>query len=275
MARKNAKQKASMASSSVNKAQNEILKKLEKRIREIESDVESKYNVSTAIIKVSGYDGASVLSRALNITEIPIAPNTGNNDFAQRIGDQVTLKHIDFNYSLSLPYTGTNTYTEPYTTCRVMVFWDNQPMYVNSAGTSISNPVYWPQLLQDCTSGTTADPVRKLVPLSQRDWDSRKRFSILHDQTHTLSAGYSPGQQTGGSTTDGGLGPRSCTGVIKFNKNYNGQKIRYVAGGQTVQNRKLYYAAITSGGVPTLGPTPTFAKSVNMSMSNRVIYSDA
>jgi len=111
--------------------------------------------------------------------------------------------------------------------------------------------------------------------LSERDWDNRKRFSIIHDKTHTLSASYSPGQATGGSVSDGGLGPRSCTGIVRFSKNYVGQKIRYMVGGSTVQNRKLYYCAFSSSSAPTTATPPQFAKVVEMRMQNRVIYTDA
>lgn len=272
---KSTRTKASMATKSVDKAQNKMIKSLSKRMRELESDVESKYNVSRAIVRLSGYDGSTVISRALNIISIPIAPNTGVNDFAQRIGDIVTLKHIDFTYALNLPYTPANTYTEPFTTCRVIVFWDNQPISISSSGANTTNPVYWPQLLQDAIPGTTNDNDRALMPLSERDWDNRKRFSVIHDKTHTLSANYSPGQASSGSIVDGGLGPRACTGVIRFSKNYVGQRIRYIAGGPTIQNRRLYYAALSSGASPTTGTVPTFAKSVNMRMCNRVIYTDA
>jgi len=275
MGKTKAKKQAAKASGSVDKAQNKIIKSMEKRLRELESDVESKYNVDRSLIKLTGYDGSTTLSRSNNIIEIPIAPNTGVNDFAQRVGDVVTLKHIDFSYALNLPYTATNTYTEPYTTCRVIVFWDNQPLTISTAGASVANPVYYPQLLQNAISGATSDADRKLMPLSERDWDSRKRFSIIHDKTHTLSAAYSPGQATGGSVTDGGLGPRSCTGIIRMSKNYVGQRIRYMVGGSIVQNRKLYYAAFSSGSAPTTATPPQFAKVVEMRVQNRVIYTDA
>jgi len=270
-----ARQNAAKATKQVDKAQNKLMKSLDKRLREIESDIESKYNVTKNIIKLTGYDGSTTISRSNNIHEIPIAPNQGLGDFAQRIGDAVTVKHIDFSYALNLPYTANNTFTEPYTTCRVIVFWDNQPMTVSTAGASAPNPVYYPQLLQNALTGITSDPDRKLMPLSERDWDNRKRFSIIHDKTHTLSASYSPGQATGGSVTDGGLGPRSCTGIVRMNKNYAGQKIRYMVGGGTVQNRKLYYAAFSSGSAPTTATPPQFAKHVEMRMQNRVIYTDA
>lgn len=275
MGTKKAKQKASQARGSVDKAQNKIIKSMEKRLKELESDVESKYNVDRALIKLTGYDGSTAISRSNNITEIPIAPAVGVNDFAQRVGDQVTLKHIDFSYALNYPYTAANTYTEPYVTCRVIVFWDNQPIMITSAGAAAANPVYYPQLLQNAISGATADADRKLMPLSERDWDNRKRFSIIHDKTHTLSASYSPGQATGGSVTDGGLGPRSCTGIIRMSKNYVGQKIRYLVGGGIVQNRKLYFCAFSSGSAPTTATPPQFAKVVEMRMQNRVIYTDA
>lgn len=275
MGTRKAKKNAAKATKQVDKAQNKLMKSLDKRLREIESDVESKYNVDRALIKLTGYDGSTTISRSNNINEIPIAPNTGVNDFAQRVGDVVTLKHIDFSYALNLPYTAANTYTEPYVTCRVIVFWDNQPLTITTTGASAPNPVYYPQLLQNAISGVTSDAERKLMPLSERDWDSRKRFSIIHDKTHTLSASYSPGQATGGSVTDGGLGPRSCTGIVRMSKNYVGQRIRYMVGGPQVQNRKLYYCAFSSGSAPTTATPPQFAKHVEMRMQNRVIYTDA
>ncbi|AXH74339.1 MAG: putative coat protein [Circoviridae sp.] len=243
--RKN-KRTASMARGRVDKAQNQLLKSMKKDIDELKSDVEAKYNVSNGQIKVDAYDGSTDATRSRNILSVPTGENQGTTDVT-RIGDSVSLKHIDFNYHIIMPFTLSGQVVQEATRVRVLMLWDNQPNAITTTGAVNVNKVYWPQLLQNAKLNMSPPTIaeQKLIPISEKDWDNRKRFSIIYDKTHTFACAYSPGQATGGSATDGGLGPRSATGIVKFNKNYKGQKIRYTAGGSIPQNRQLYMAFIS------------------------------
>lgn len=250
--RKN-KRTASMARGRIDKAQNQMLKSMKKDIDELKSDIEAKYNIDVASQQgIKSYDGSTDATRKAQINVVSIGDSQGTSD-QQRVGDSVSLKHIDFNYNLTMPYSTGSLQTQPSTTIRVLMFWDNQPNTVTTGGLSTTNTVYWPNLLQNCVLGATSVPEQKTIIMSEYDWDSRKRFSFIYDKTHTLAPTYSPGQATGGSASDGGLGSRSCTGVIKFNKNYKRQKIRYTAGGGIPQNRQLYVAFVSDAEVSSGG----------------------
>lgn len=266
--RKN-KKTASTARGRIDKAQNSMLKSMKQDIDELKGDIEAKYNIDVlSQVGVKPYDGSTDASRKRGINVVSIGDAQGTTD-RQRIGDSVSLKHVDFNYQLTMPYTTGSLVTQPATTVRALMFWDNMPNAVTTAGLTTTNPVYWPNLLQNCELGATTVPEAKLVMLSEYDWDSRKRFAVIYDKTHTLAPSYSPGQATGGSASDGGLGSRSCTGVIKFNKNYKRQKIRYTSGGGIPQNRQLYVAFISDAEVAA-----TTSRLPLVTYSLRTIYED-
>ncbi len=262
--RKNQK-KAAKATKSVDKAQNELMKRMNKKLNELETAVETKYGVTVGNDQVASYDGTSSTTRANQIYAIDIGEVQGTSDI-ERVGDQVTFKHIDFKYRLSLPFLRNTEHSQPCVTCRVMLFWDSQPSAVSTTGGTLVNPVYWPELLINADLGATTDDEKVQVILSEKDWDQRKRFQIIYDKTHTLS--------TNGNAGSLGLGPRACTGVNSFSKTYVGQKIRYIAGTSVVQNRKLYMAYL-SDATNDQGTSPaTIARRPIIDYTHRVLYDD-
>lgn len=268
--RKNQKT-ASMARSRVDKAQNNLLKGLKKKVDALEADIESKYGYQVISDLMESYDGTTVSGRQLQIYSIDIGENQGTGDNNQRIGDQVTLKHIDLHYRIHLIKPRTTEFVPEQVTSRVMMFWDNQPSTVSTAGVVGVNPVYWPQVLQLCDVDTvaTTDDMKQLIMMSEKDWDQRKRFSIIYDKTHTLSSNLNSIPST---ISTGGNGPRSTTSCVSFSKNYKGQRIRYVNSGQLPQNRRLYYAFLSDVGNTTGGVS---ASRPSMHLQTRVIYDDA
>lgn len=271
--RKNAKT-AGKATNKVDTAQNALMKSMKKDIDELKDDIESKYNYKVLRDFCQSYDGANTASRQKQIYSVTIAQNQGIND-QQRIGDQVTLKHIDFNYRINLILANANEYMPNQTTVRVMMFWDNQPTAVNTTGGITTNQVYWPQLLQTCTLGVSNVFDKINATLSEKDWDQRKRFSIIYDKTHTMCPSGTSKLQGSTAQNTSLLGSRGCTGVVRFRKSYKGQKIRYVAGGTIPQNRKLYIGFLSDVGIPTVGNTPLGASTPEINYHTRVIYDDA
>lgn len=264
--RKNRK-KASMARKSVDIAQNKLLKSMKSDIDDLKTDIESKYGYQVLSDSVDAYTGTPSISG--QIYKVDIGATQGLTD-QERVGDQVTLKHIDFNYRICQNFARPSEYRESQTTCRVMMFWDNQPSAVSSTGINQVNPVQWPNLLQlAINSAATTTDQRQLLMLSEKDWDSRKRFSIIYDKTHTLIPG---GQNANPAVQFLTLGSRAGTGVVRFNKNYKGQKIRYANGGVIPQNRQLYYAFLSDQGTPTNNET---AVRPTIQINTRVIYDDA
>ncbi len=261
--RKN-KKRAAKATSSVDKAQNALMKRMNKKLNELESAVETKYNTQYGSEPVSGYDGSTAAGRIAQIYPVEIGVNQGTSDI-ERIGDQVTFKHLDLEYQVNLPFMRTTEHSQPVSNCRVFLFWDNQPSSISGAGALITNPCEWPQLLQMANDTVTTNVYRKQIMLSQKDWDNRKRYNIIYDKTHTLSPNDS------GTTL--GLGARSTTGIVSFSKTYVGQKIRYVAGGTIVQNRKLYLAYMSDQEVATGSPALT-GRRPTIYYNLRILYDD-
>lgn len=271
--RKNRKT-ANMARGRVDKAQNQLLKSMKKDIDELKSDVEAKYNIFFGQNLVESYDGSTDATRSRLILSVPVGENQGTTDVT-RVGDSVSLKHIDFNYNVIMPFSRTTETVQVATNLRVLMFWDNQPNAITTAGAVNVNKVYWPQLLQNAKLSYAPPTLmqQKLIPMSEKDWDNRKRFSFIYDKTHTLAPSYAPGQSAPGGITDSGLGPRSCTGLIRVNKNYKSQKIRYTAGGSIPQNRQLYIAFISDAEYQ-LTPTAIQARKPQVTYTLRTIYDD-
>ncbi len=270
--RKN-KRRASKATKSVDKAQNELMKSMKKKLDEISDTIEAKYGMTTNAGPVASYDGGTAASRQAQIVPISIGAQQGLTD-QQRVGDQVSFKHLDLNYRLNLPFLRTTEFGPDITSVRVFMFWDNQPSAISTAGGNVTNQVYWPEILQsvDVVSNTSNADKTQFI-LSEKNWDTRKRFSIIYDKTHTLSANQTQYQ----TPTTTGLGARSATSVVKFSKSYVNQKIRYVNGGIIPQNRKLYFGYMSDSQNPISDQAGGQLTSRNpfIDYNIRVIYEDA
>lgn len=258
--RKN-KKTAGFARGRVDKAQNRLITSMKKDIDELKSDVETKYAMLVINDVVGSYSGASTASRQAQILKIDVGETQGLTD-QERIGDKISLKHIDLTYNLRLVNPRPSEFQDEQTTIRVFMFWDNQPNTITTAGATNTNPVYWPQLLQLApdSGGTSPDTEKQQMMISLKDWDNRKRYSIIYDKTHTLAPTYN-GAAPLGTAPDNfqqtGLGARSSTGVVHFTKAYKGQKIRYTNAGSIPNNRQLYFAYLsdvsnTQGSSPSL-----------------------
>ncbi len=270
--RKN-KRRASKATKSVDKAQNELMKSMKKKLDEISDTIEAKYGMTTNAGSVASYDGGTAASRQAQIVPISIGAQQGLTDL-ERVGDQVSFKHLDLNYRLNLPFLRSTEFGPDITSVRVFMFWDNQPSAVSTAGGNVTNQVYWPQILQSVQAvANTSNADKSQFILSEKNWDTRKRFSIIYDKTHTLSANQTQYQ----TPTTTGLGARSATSVVKFSKSYAGQKIRYVAGGSIPQNRKLYFGYMSDAQNPISDQAggQLTSRMPFIDYNIRVIYEDA
>jgi len=264
---KNAKRKATAARGSVDKAQTALIMANNKRISALEESVEKKYNYSWGTeLGIRSFDPSTSATRTAGITPVRIGTNQGTADVDARIGDMVNVKNILFKYNLQIA-NGASTAAEAVNRVRVLVFWDNDPVVPNTAGSYVSNPPEWQQILQSIrvTSGA-ADPS---VILSPYDHDKRNRFEFLYDEVHTLVPILN-GNTTGGvgASTVLGLGSRSATNSNGLTRSYKrGKKLRYTGGGLIPNNRQLYTAWISTAN--TGFPQPQ----INYSM--KVLYEDA
>lgn len=264
--RKN-KRKAGFARKSVDKAQNELIKGMKKDIDELKQDVETKYGYQILSDSIRSYDGSTTASRAAQIVPVYIGENQGLLDTNNRIGDKVTLKNIFMAYRLQLPSLQANFFNPQQTTVRVLMFWDKQPTAVDTAGATQVNPVYWPSLLQLCALGATTNDQKQLIMMSKKQWDLKKRFSVIYDKTHTLIGNS--------STLSGPEGPRSGTGCVEFHKSYQGKVIRYVAAGTQPMNAQLYFAYLSDSSNQIVGPPVINPNLASIHIQTRVLYDDA
>lgn len=274
---KKAKKNASKARGSVDTAQTKLIQMNSKRISEIEDQIESKYNIVQNTVNIERYDGTSAATRQQGIYAVDFGALQGVSD-TTRVGDRITLKHIDMNYQIRLvvpkpqfPGPPTIDYrSAAQNTVRVIMFWDNQPSSTSTAGTQIVNPVYWSTMLQECQTGATFDVTQFLVQMSEKKWDQKKRFKFVYDHSHTL---ISSNETTNTLSPTLGLGPRSATGIIKHNINYAGRKMQFNAGGAIPQNRRLYIGFLADTPDDTAVPNVLYVKP-QVTFNIRGIYED-
>ncbi len=157
----------------------------------------------------------------------------------------ITVKNIDFRYNLGIEGSASGNPGQPVTKIRVMMFWDKDPVFTNTsgagAGSYLTNIPEWQLILQGIQL-TTPDN-SSLFAVSPLDHDKKSRFTLVHDEVHTLC----PSEGTNG-------GSRSATNLTKKYKSYKvGKKMRYSGGGDLPLNRALYIAYLSDN---TTGPYP-------------------
>lgn len=247
-----AKRNANKARSATDRGQNVLLRNVDKRLKSLESVVEQKYSYSTQELQsIRGWSAATATSRQTQIINIQVGTSQDTTDNNGRIGDMITVKNIDFRYSLGIEGSASGNPGQPVTKVRVMAFWDNEPVYTNTsgagAGAYLTSVPEWQQLLQGIDM-TTPDNT-SLFSVSPLDHDKRKRFTLIHDELHTLA----PLEGSNG-------GSRSATNLTKKYKSYKvGKKVRYSGGGLIPINRALYVAYLSDN---TQGPYPYITYSI-------------
>lgn len=241
-----AKRNASKARSAADRGQNVLLRNVDKRLKSLESVVEQKYAYSTQELQpIRGWSAATPASRQSQLIQLDVGTEQNVTDNNGRIGDMITVKNIDFRYSLGIEGSASGNPGQPVTKIRVMLFWDNEPVYTNTsgpgAGAYLVNVPEWQQILQGLQL-TTPDNT-SLFSVSPLDHDKKKRFTIIHDELHTLA----PSEGTNG-------GSRSATNLTRKYKSYKiGKKMRYSGAGLVPINRALYVAYLSDN---TQGPYP-------------------
>ncbi len=237
-----AKKNAQKARSVADKGQNVLLRNVDKRLKSLESVIEQKYSFSEDEKQgIRGWDPTSQATRQAQLVNIQVGTGQNVTDNNGRVGDKITVKNIDFRYCLGIEGSASGNPGQPVTKIRVMAFWDNEPVYTNTAGAYLTNVPEWQQLLQGLQLTTPAQS--SLFAMSPLDHDKKKRFTIIHDEVHTLC----PSTGTNG-------GARSATNQTRKYKSYKvGKKMRYSAGGIVPINRALYVAYLSD---TTTGPYP-------------------
>ncbi|AXQ66534.1 MAG: putative capsid protein [Cressdnaviricota sp.] len=237
-----AKRNANKARSAADRGQNVLLRNVDKRLKSLESVVEQKYAYEQQeLLGIRGWDPTSQATRQSQLVNVQVGTSQDVTDNNGRIGDKITVKNIDFRYSLGIEGSASGNPGQPVTKIRVMLFWDNEPVYTNTAGAYLTNVPEWQQLLQGLQLTTPAQT--SLFAMSPLDHDKKRRFTIIHDEVHTLC----PLEGTNG-------GARSATNQTRKYKAYKvGKKIRYSGGGIVPINRALYVAYISDN---TQGPYP-------------------
>jgi len=261
---KNARKKAKSARGNVDKAQTALIMSNNKRIAALESSVEKKYNYAWGT--ELGVAGFNPTARSTGISAVRIGTNQGTADVDSRVGDEVNVKNILFKYSLQIA-NGASTPAQAVNRIRVMLFWDNDCVMPNAAGSYVVNVPEWQQILQSLRITSGADDPS--VALSPYDHDKRNRFNFLYDELHTLCPNGN-GNVTGGvgASDNLGLGSRSCTNSNTYARSYKaGRKLRYTGGGVVPNNRALYIAWISD--VQVGFPQPQINYSI------RTLYEDA
>lgn len=242
-----AKKNASKATKKVDKSQNELIRNHDKRLKSLESVVETKYSYSTQeLLGIRGWDPTNQASRQSQLVNIRVGTSQDTTDNNGRVGDVITVKNLDFRYCLGIEGSASGNPGQPVTKVRVMCFWDNEPVYTTTTGSYLQNVPEWQQLLQGIQLTTPANT--SLFAVSSLDHDKKKRFTIVHDEVHTLC----PLEGTNG-------GSRSATNLTRKYRAYAGRKIRYSGGGIVPINRALYVAYISDN---TQGPYPYITYSI-------------
>lgn len=247
MVKKGIKRTLARARSTQDRAQNKMLKELAKDVSELKASVETKYSyVGQEGVAIQPWDNSTSASRSQNIFPIRIGSIQGLTDANNRIGDLVTLKSIDFRYTLQL-INGSVSPADAFNRVRVVMFWDTDPTLTNASGSYVLDTPEWNLIFQTPTLTTASG--NAVVTFSPKDHDTGKRFQLLHDKTHTLSANLNGNLAGTGPSTSLGLGPRSVSGVEYVNKSYKvGRKLQYKGGSNIPINRCLYIGFISDSG---------------------------
>jgi hypothetical protein len=242
MSKTSARKKAyKYARSKEDRAQNVLLNNLDKRLKNMEQSIEKKYSyVDKFEDAIETWDPTSQVGREVNMTQIRIGTTQGLLDINNRIGDKVSVKSIDFRYSLGVVGSASAIPPQPINKIRVVLFWDTDPVNTDNTGNYVVSTPEW-QLLLQALSVTVPAPGGQAI-LSPKDHDKGSRFQLLHDEVHTLC----PSTGTNG-------GARSATNETRFYKSYKiGKKVNYAGAGTQAINRSLYlgYLADTDAGHP-------------------------
>ncbi len=245
---KRSKRNANKARGSVDKAQNVLMRSMDTRIKSLESVVEKKYSYTQSELEgIRGWNPTSQATRSDQMLNLQVGTSQNVTDNNGRIGDVITVKSLDFRYSLGIEGSASGNPGQPVTKVRVFCFWDNEPVLTSTGGTYQVNPPEWQQLLQGIQLTTPANT--SLFACSPKDHDTGKRFTVIHDEVHTLA----PLEGTNG-------GSRSATNLTKMYKSYKlGKKLRYAGGGSMPINRALYIAFLSDN---TQGPYPYISYSI-------------
>ena len=240
MAKTKAKRGMAKARKRVDKAQNVMIKSLDKRLNNLEESIETKYAITANSVSVNGtsLDFSTPADRVDQIYHIRIAPTQGLTDVLQRVGDKVNLKSIQMRYSLTLRNAGAGA--PPISRVRVIMFWDKDPQASNGTGSIQNNPPEWTQLLQSLQPNNINN--MEVAMLSTKVHDLRQRFSFIYDKVHCLTSSVTPA----GSLQ--GIGSRSAVGEERFYKAYKKCLIKYFSAGQVNTNKRLYLAVLSTQG---------------------------
>ncbi len=235
-----AKKTMARARSRQDKAQNVMIKSLDKRLNNLEESIETKYAITQNSIPVLGssLDFSTLAGRQAQIYEVAVAPQQGLTDERMRIGDKVNLKTIQLRYSLTLRNAGAGA--PPLSRIRVIMFWDKDPQKSDGTGGVQEDYPEWTQLIQ--TLQNTALNNCEVGVLSTKTHDLKDRFSFIYDKVHCLTSSVVPA----GSLQ--GIGSRSAVGEEKFFKEYKKCVLRYFNGGTKTTNKKLYMAVLSTQG---------------------------
>lgn len=228
------------ARSSQDKAQNVMLKSLDKRLNNLEETIETKYAITQNSVGINGtaLDFSTSADRVSQIYHIAIAPTQGLTDERHRVGDKVNLKSIQLRYSLTLRNAGAGA--PPLSRVRVILFWDKDPQQTDGTGGISVSPPEWTQMLQSLQPVSVNN--MELAMLSTKTHDLKDRFSFIYDKVHCLTSSVVPA----GSLQ--GIGSRSAVGEEKVFKDYKKCLIKYFSAGQTNTNKRLYLAVLSTQG---------------------------
>jgi len=244
------------------------LKKLEKKVREIDNLIETKeksYAVQEAL-PGSDIDGLKAYAQQGNVQVMTTFSRGDGGTGGEFIGDQITHDRMWLRYCNAFQGFNCNY--------RVALVWDKEDARIKSDGSSTSRLLFFSDIFQDDTAKTGDEPLAG-INLKNRD-----RFKILYDSINSKHR-YSQ-MQLSVSQTDGGTFQELIrdTGeayidlkgkVSTFETGLPGVETTPTTGNLllvTIANTGL--APTTPGGAPTITGCDRFVQ-----MQARLRYKDA
>lgn len=162
-------------------------------------------------------------------------PSSGSNP---RVSEVSGYNLLSFHMKGILNMGTTESTTEPTKACRIMVFWDNDPVYTgpveqgSNLPTTVDNPIFWENLIANpdsSSSGSTADVYAIVNGYRQLVSPNLERFTVLFDKVFTAKPGTN--QQ-----------------VVKFSKYWSNLRMKGITPGAEPTNRRLMIAYAGTGG---------------------------
>lgn len=245
-------------------------KKQSRDIKRLQNNKEKKFDLGySSVLGTPGVPDIISLTNNIGVQSVPPLANDlnlqirnvtpyieqGLTDY-RRIGDEVSLKTFGMNMVFSyVPTADDKIKLGDVAHCRVILCWDNEPVYqgppsgTQNAPTISENPLSWNHIL------SAGGKENSVVPLFSCDYYNNdlvyrsKRISVIKDLKFDLVAGTARGVKR-----------------VAIFKKWKNQLLKYLSSNNTVINRQLKLAFVSN---KTASECPT------VFWSQRSVYTDS